>query len=256
MSLGSGIAAGTTLNAAQSTQTNGVVTVNAENLSTVNVTFSRGSSNVITKTLTATGAALGLALNAADVNALAGTVAGSSVISVGAFATDVAGNVSPAGVTSANNALQFSLDVVAPVLNTASVQGSINRVNSNTGNVSYTLNFSEPLNVTDHNLTSSSFSVNNAVVSSVTDSGDHQQFIVVLTPNSGVASGTLQAILLANTAFDAAGNKNSSAYTLTLGGLPIDTLRPSISSFAFSSGTFNSANPGAGRNAMRVGDMC
>ncbi len=92
-------------NATAAQATTGAVTVNAENLSAVTVTFTNGT-NTVNKTLTGTGAALAAPLTQADLATL-----GDGAITVSSTTTDVAGNVSPAA-TSVN----FNLYTVSVAL--------------------------------------------------------------------------------------------------------------------------------------------
>ena len=75
------------------TAASGVATVNAEAGSAVTVTFTQGA-NVLTKTLTGTGAAQTVALNATELATLGSSA---NPIAISARATDVAGNASGAG---------------------------------------------------------------------------------------------------------------------------------------------------------------
>ena len=105
LSLGAGVSNGATN--AEATQASGVVLVNAENGSTVQVSFSDGVDTVV-KTVVGTGANQAVTLAGADLGT--GTLLANGVISVTALATDVAGNISTAGATS------FVLDTTPPVL--------------------------------------------------------------------------------------------------------------------------------------------
>ena len=95
LSLGAGVSNGATN--AEATQASGVVLVNAENGSTVQVSFSDGVDTVV-KTVVGTGANQAVTLAGADLGT--GTLLANGVISVTALATDAAGNVSTAGATS------------------------------------------------------------------------------------------------------------------------------------------------------------
>ncbi|MCX8517687.1 MAG: Ig-like domain-containing protein, partial [Rhodoferax sp.] len=107
LTLGSGVANGAI--AAEATASSGVVLVNAESGSTVRVTFTDSSipSNSFVKTVTGTGSALAIALNATDLGTGVGKL-NDGTISVSAVVTDGAGNVSATGQTS------LKLDTQAP----------------------------------------------------------------------------------------------------------------------------------------------
>ena len=107
LELGVGVADGATR--AEAIAGSGVVTVNAENGSTVRITFSDSavSTHRLVKTLIGTGAALAVALDSADIGSGAASLLDGG-ISVSAVATDAAGNISTAGTNS------FTLDTSAP----------------------------------------------------------------------------------------------------------------------------------------------
>ncbi|MCW2382933.1 MULTISPECIES: beta strand repeat-containing protein [unclassified Sphingobium] len=89
--------------AAAASSSAGAVTVSAELGSAVTVTFTNGA-NVVTKTMTGTGAAQIVTLSTTDLATL-----GDGSVYVTATATDTAGNVSAGG-----GSVQFTLDRVAP----------------------------------------------------------------------------------------------------------------------------------------------
>lgn len=104
VALGTGVAFGGAT-AAEAEQASGVVTVSAEAGSTITVHFNNGANpNVVTKTLTATGSAQAVVLDAGDLSFL-----GDGNITAGAFAQDAAGNTSSPGIAF------FTLDTLPPV---------------------------------------------------------------------------------------------------------------------------------------------
>ena len=106
LALGAGVSGGAT--ATEATAITGVISVIAESGSTVRVTFTDSDSpaNSIVKTVTGSGAALGVTLASIDVIGQDRLISGN--ITVSATATDVAGNTSNAGTSS------FTLDTRAP----------------------------------------------------------------------------------------------------------------------------------------------
>ena len=96
VTLGTGVSDGAT--AAEASAATGVVSVNAESGSTVLLTFTDSASpaHSVVKTITSSGTAQGITLDAADIGSGAASLHDGS-ISVSASATDAAGNVSSAG---------------------------------------------------------------------------------------------------------------------------------------------------------------
>ena len=109
LALGSGVSNGAT--SAEALAGSGVVTVNAENGSSVAVTFTDSASHSVIKMLTGTGSALAVTLGSADITGANNLQDGS--ITVSASATDAAGN------TSAADSSSFTLDTSAPSINSA-----------------------------------------------------------------------------------------------------------------------------------------
>ena len=107
LALGAGVADGA--NAAEAMANTGVVTVKAENASTVRVTFTDNAAtpNTLVKTLIGTGATQAVRLASTDFGSGANQLLEGS-IRVTATATDHAGNVSTAGTTS------FEMDAALP----------------------------------------------------------------------------------------------------------------------------------------------
>ena len=106
LALGTGVSGGAT--AAEATAASGVVSVNADLGSTVLVTFTDSATPAarsVIKTVTGTGAAIGVQLTSTDITGAARLIDGN--ITVSATATDAAGNASTAGTS-------FTLDTVAP----------------------------------------------------------------------------------------------------------------------------------------------
>jgi hypothetical protein len=110
VTLGAGALGGVT--AAEAAQAAGVVTVSAEGAASTVVTFSRAS-NTVSQTVTGTGSAQALTLNAAQLSAL-----GDGLVSVSAVSTDAAGNVGAASSSS------FLLDTTPPVIAIDAVAGN------------------------------------------------------------------------------------------------------------------------------------
>ena len=105
-----GVSGGAT--AAEATAASGVFSVNAESGSTVRVTFTDSASptvHSVVKTVTGTGAAIGVTLASTDLGTGAAKLL-DGTITVSAVATDAAGNASTAGTGT------FTLDTVAPTL--------------------------------------------------------------------------------------------------------------------------------------------
>jgi hypothetical protein len=114
LALGSGVSGAVSL--AEGLDSNGLVTVTAEANAYVVVSFTGAGGVVVGKSLTATGSAQAVVLNAAELALL-----GEGAISVRAVATDSAGNTSSASI-----ALSFALDTVVatPTLALAADSGS------------------------------------------------------------------------------------------------------------------------------------
>ncbi len=182
----------------------GAVTVNAEALSTIVVSFTNGSS-IVTKTLTGNGQAQAVSLSAADLITL-----GNGTITVNASTTDVAGN--PSGAATATS---FVLDTVHPTL---AITSDVSAVNAGqTALITFT--FSEaPVGFTAANVVTTGGNLTGLVV----DAQNPLIYTAVFTPTAGTATGTA-SITVAGGYTDAAGNQGGAGSTPSIS---IDTLAP------------------------------
>jgi cyclophilin family peptidyl-prolyl cis-trans isomerase/methionine-rich copper-binding protein CopC len=129
--------------------------------------------------------------------------------------TDSAGNASAGNGKLTSEWLITDTDVTAPTVSiTDGLLGTANRAS---GNVAYTLNFSESVS----GLAADDFTVSNGTVASVTGSGS--SWTVNITPTLGVANGTIGLTLKAGAVSDAAGNPNAIASNTSQ---TIDTVAP------------------------------
>ncbi len=189
--------------AAEATTT-GAVTVNAEALSTIVVSFTNGS-NIVTKALTGNGLAQAVTLTAADLITL-----GNGTITVNASTTDVAGNPSGAAI-----ATSFVLDTVHPTLVISSDVSAVNA--GQTALITFT--FSEaPVGFTAANVVTTGGNLTGLVV----DAQNPLVYTAVFTPTAGTAAGTA-SITVAGGYTDAAGNLGVAGSTPSIS---IDTLAP------------------------------
>jgi len=113
----------------------GAITIMAEDKANVQVTFSNGN-NSVTKALTGTGAAQGVALSADDIATL-----GNGTITVSAVATDAAGNASSAGTSSFMLSLLSitSPDVATPLDENVASNARVYTATSSQKGVTFTL---------------------------------------------------------------------------------------------------------------------
>lgn len=184
---------------------NGAVNVIAEAGSRVEVTFTAGSKTrkKIIEAAQGNGAADPVKLDQADLDALGIASTANAQISVKATAIDAAGNASTVSATTT-----LTIDTLAPTV--SSVTDDITGT-AGAPDISFTVTFSEALVGT---VTPSHFTATNANVKSVTaKNGSSTEYIVVVTPALGLASGnialTLKGIVGADSATqlrDAAGN--------------------------------------------------
>jgi hypothetical protein len=187
LALGTGVGNGAT--SAEATAAGGVVTVNGETGASIAVTFTNGV-HTVTKTVTGTGAAQAVTLNAGDVTTLT-----DGTVSVSASQTDAAGNASGAGTTS------FVLDATAPTLAISDDGG-----NAGTGVFTYNFTFSEAVtgfdatDVTVANGAKGTFSSTNA-----------SHYNLLVTPTSSVTPQSMTVNVAGSAATDTAGNGNAAA---------------------------------------------
>ncbi len=129
--------------------------------------------------------------------------------------TDAAGNASTSTGKLTSALAITDIDVTAPTVTlTDNLPGTANR---STGNVAYTLQFSEPVS----GLAADDFSVTNGALGSISGSGT--TWTVNVSPALGVASGTIGLTLKAGAVSDALGNLN--AYVANAS-QAIDTVAP------------------------------
>ncbi len=219
--LGTGVANGAT--ASEATAATGVITVAAEENSSVVVTFSNGG-NTVTKTLTGNGSTpVPVQLNATDLAAL-----GDGTISVDAVATDAAGNASPAGTVS------FSLDTnppAAPALalgNEVANGATASEATASTGVVTLTAEANSSVIVTFSN-------GGNTVAKTIAGNGSTPVPVQLNSTDLAVlGDGT---ITVAAVATDAAGNA-SLAGTVSF---RLDTNPPAAPALALGTGVANGA---------------
>ncbi|NBP46108.1 MAG: hypothetical protein EBU72_13005, partial [Betaproteobacteria bacterium] len=116
--------------------------------------------------------------------------------------------------------LGFNKDFIAPSVSSVT-DDVIGTANASTTNVTYAYTFSESVT----GLSTSSFTPTNGTVTSVSGSG--KNWTVNVSPNSGIASGTIGLTLNAGAVTDAAGNANASS---TQNSQAIDTVSPTLQS--------------------------
>ena len=199
LALGAGVATGAS--AAEGTQVSGVVTVSGETGGSIAVTFTRGV-NSVTKTVTGTGAAQAVVLAAGDLTTL-----GDGTINVSGVATDVAGNVGPAGTTS------FTLDTVAPTapslaLGTGVANGATAaEATQNSGVVTVSGELSASIAVT---FTRGA----NSVTKTVTGTGSAQAVVLLAGDLITLGNGTINVSAIATDAVGNAGPAGTTSFTL------------------------------------------
>ncbi len=129
--------------------------------------------------------------------------------------TDAAGNASLGTGTLSSALLVTNQAVTSPTVSiTDNLSGTANRA---TGNVAYTLTFSEAVT----GLAAEDFIVSNGAVSSISGSGS--TWTVNVTPSLGVASGSIGLILRTGAVSDAGGDVNALAASSSQA---IDTVAP------------------------------
>ncbi|MCX8521849.1 MAG: Ig-like domain-containing protein, partial [Rhodoferax sp.] len=233
LSLGTGVADGAT--AAEASAATGVVHVMAESGSTVLVTFTDSASptpHSIVKTLTGTGAAVGVTLSSTDLGSgNAGLQDGS--ISVSATATDLAGNVSTAG-----SSLQLDTLIATPTLAPGSgVTGEVSWLEAiaATGVVSVMAESGSTVLVT---FTDSASPTPHSIVKTVTGTGAAVGVTLSSTDlgsgNAGLLDGSIS---VSATATDLAGNV-STAGSSSFG---LETVPPRLPTLALGSGVSGGA---------------
>ena len=194
---------------AEATDSAGVLTVNAELLSTVRLTFSNGSQS-LTKVLTGSGNPLAVTLNSADLGTGSKQLQDGS-ITVTASATDVAGNLSSTDITAT-----FTLDTRAPeapiIVLGADVQAGATLADAlqSRGVVLVSAEAASVVNVTFGNGTQS-------VIRQFTATGSAQA-VTLNASDIGSANNQLQdgTITVTARATDAAGNSSSSSSSFVL----------------------------------------
>ena len=195
---------------AEATDSAGVLTVNAELLSTVRLTFSNGTQS-LTKVLTGSGNPLAVTLNSADLGTGSKQLQDGS-ITVTATATDVAGNPS----TNTANTATFTLDTRAPeapiIVLGADVQAGATLADAlqSRGVVLVSAEAASVVNVTFGNGTQS-------VIRQFTATGSAQA-VTLNASDIGSANNQLQdgTITVTARATDAAGNSSSSSSSFVL----------------------------------------
>ena len=202
LALGTGVSDGTT--AAEATALSGVVSVMADSGSTVLVTFSDSASPVHTliKTFTGNGSARSVTLDSTDLGAGSNQLQDGSV-SVTATATDAIGNTSTAGTDS------FTLDTLAPIINSRSLSVSENTQAVGTATISNveSVTWAKEGSGGDNAL----FDIDSVTgaITWVTATG--RDFEAATKSAAGSNSYTLSV-----SATDAAGNKSTQAITVNL----------------------------------------
>ncbi|MCX8520922.1 MAG: LamG domain-containing protein, partial [Rhodoferax sp.] len=209
--LGSSVPGGATQ--AEATAAGGVVTVNAENGSTVRVTFTDSAATPysVVKTVTGSGSALGVTLDSADLGS-GSTSLQDGTIRVSATATDAAGNLSTAGSSS------FLLDtVIAPTALTLGmgISGGATAAEAtlSSGVVTVLAESGSTVLVTF----TDSAATPHSVVKTVTGSGTALA-VVLASSDLGNGPDKLQDgnISISATATDAAGNASTAGSSFTL----------------------------------------
>ena len=195
---------------AEATDSAGVLTVNAELLATVRLTFSNGTQS-LTKVLTGTGNPLAVTLNSADLGTGSNQLQ-DGTITVTATATDVAGNPS----TNTANTATFTLDTRAPeaplIVLGADVQAGATQADAvqSSGVVLISAEAGSVVNVTFSNGTQS-------VIRQFTATGSAQAVTLdasdIGTGNNQLQDGTIRVSVSAT---DAAGNSTSSTSSFVL----------------------------------------
>ena len=196
--------------AAEATAASGVVTVNAESGSTVRVTFTDSDSpaHSVVKTVTGTGAAIGVTLASTDLGTGAAKLL-DGTITVSAVATDAAGNASTAGTGT------FTLDTVAPTL---AITSSVSAVKvGETATITFT--FSEEPTGFD----SSDIVVTGGTLGTLSGNGTTRT--ATFTPTANIDSTTASITVAANGYTDAAGNSGGAGTTPML---TVDTTAPTL----------------------------
>ncbi|MCX8517244.1 MAG: Ig-like domain-containing protein, partial [Rhodoferax sp.] len=191
---------------AEATDSTGVLTVNAELLATVRLTFSNATQSLI-KTLIGTGSALAVTLAAADLGNGSNQLQ-DGPITVTATATDVAGN--PGTSTNTGNTATFTLDTRAPeaplIVLGADVQAGATLADAvqSSGVVLVSAEAGSTVNLTFSNGTQS-------VIRQFTGTGSAQA-ITLNASDIGTGSNQLQdgTITVTASATDAAGNSSTS----------------------------------------------
>ena len=212
--MGTGISDGATQ--AEATQTGGVITVSAESGASVVVTFHDGGGHSVSRTLTGTGSAQIVTLDATDIGS-GNNQLQDGTIGVSAVATDGAGNESNPGTTS------FTLDTLAsrPVLRLgagvangatrqeATAIGGVVTLNAESG-ATVAITFSDGVHSVFKSLTGNG--LEQAITLDATDMGTDT--------NSQLRDGT---ITVSATATDPAGNTSNTASTIPF---TLDTTPP------------------------------
>ncbi len=129
--------------------------------------------------------------------------------------TDAAGNASASAGTLSSALLITNQVVSAPSVSISDNLAGV--ANLSTGNIAYTLTFSEAVT----GLAANDFIVTNGVISSVSGSG--ASWLVNVTPSPNVASGSIGVVLRTGAVNDAGGNVNALAAN---SGQSIDTIAP------------------------------
>jgi T1SS-143 domain-containing protein len=152
------------------------------------------------------------------------TTLGAGLHHVGAFQTDVAGNVSGGAVR-----LDINVDNTLPTV--TAVTDNIGASSTN-GAINFTVTFSEAVT----GVSTSSFTVPNAAVTNVV-AVDSSHYTVTVTPNAGLASAALSLNLIAGGAIDLAGNAAGAANLAALDTQNVDTTVPTVTSESITGAT-------------------
>ena len=221
---GSGVSNGAT--AAEATAASGVVSVNAESGSTVLVTFTDSDSpaHSVVKTVTGTGAAIGVTLDSADLGTGAASLL-DGTITVSAVATDAAGNASTAGTGT------FTLDTVAPTL-TAITSDKSALKKGETATITFTFSEDPGSSFIASDITLPS----GGQISGLTTTGAVRT--ATFTPTDDVNAGSASISVANGTFTDAAGNNGTGASASTIN---FDTMAPAAPSLAPGAGVSDGA---------------
>ena len=225
VTLGTGVSDGAT--AAEASAATGVVSVNAESGSTVLLTFTDSASpaHSVVKTITSSGTAQGVTLDAADIGSGAASLHDGS-ISVSASATDPAGNVSTAATAS------FTLDTAiatpALTLGTGVADGaSAAEATASSGVVNVTAELASTVLVTFAD------SASHSVIKTLIGSGTAIGITLDSSDIGGAASLQDGVIHVSASATDRAGNSTSMAGSSSF---TLDTAAPSAPTLALGTG--------------------